>query len=85
MSKKHKKVCTTLNFIEYFLILVSTIAWCVSVFAFPFLVGTPLGIASSAIELKTCAITARIKRYKSVIEKNKIRYDKIVKLDTIEV
>ena len=25
MSKKHKKVCTTLNYIEYFLILDSTI------------------------------------------------------------
>ena len=25
MSKKHKKVCTTLNYIEHFLILASTI------------------------------------------------------------
>ena len=30
MSKKDKKVCTTLNYIEHFLILVSTITGCIS-------------------------------------------------------
>ena len=34
MSKKHKKVCTTLNYIEYFLILACTITGCVSISAF---------------------------------------------------
>ena len=29
------------------------------------LVGIPLGITSSAIEFKICAITARIQKYKS--------------------
>ena len=30
MSKKHKKICTTLNYIERYLILGSTITGCVS-------------------------------------------------------
>ena len=34
MSKKHKKICTTLNFIENFLILASRITGCVSISAF---------------------------------------------------
>ena len=34
MSKKHKKVCATLNYIEHFLILASLVTGCVSVSAF---------------------------------------------------
>ena len=60
MSKKHKKVCTTLNYIEHFLILGSTITGCVSISAFASLVGIPIGITSSAIVLKICEITAGI-------------------------
>ena len=52
MSKKHKKVCTSVNQIEQLLILVSTIIELVSVFAFVSLVGIPIGITSSAIGLK---------------------------------
>ena len=33
MSKKHKKVCTTLNHTEQFLILGSTITGCISIYA----------------------------------------------------
>ena len=58
MSKKHKKVCTTLNYIEHFLISDSTITGCVSISAFASLVGIPIGITSAAIGLKICAITA---------------------------
>ena len=58
MSKKHKKVCTTLNYTEQFLILGSTITGCVSISAFASLVGIPIGITSSAIGLKICTITA---------------------------
>ena len=29
MSRKHKKVCTTVNYIEHFLILPSTITGCI--------------------------------------------------------
>ena len=64
MSKKHKKVCTTLNYIEHFLILGSTIAGCVSISAFASLVGIPIVIANSAIGFKICAITAAITKYK---------------------
>ena len=89
MSKKHKKVCTTLNYIEHFLILTSTINGCVSISAFPSLVGIPIGITSSAFGLKICAINAEIKKYTSIIKKKKSD-DKIVlpaksKLNSIEV
>ena len=63
MSKKYKKVCTTLNYIEHFLILASTITGCVSISAFASLVGIPIGITSSTIGLIICAITARIKKH----------------------
>ena len=44
MIKKHKKVCTTLNYIKLSLILISPIIGCVSISAFAFLVGVPIGI-----------------------------------------
>ena len=31
MSKKHKSICATLNYIEHFLIVASTITGCVSI------------------------------------------------------
>ena len=68
MSKKHKKVCITLNYIENFLILPSTITGCVSTSDFTSLVGIPVGITSSAIGLNICAITAEIKKYTSIIK-----------------
>ena len=39
----------------------------VSIFAFASLVGVPVGVASLALGLKICAITARIKNYKLII------------------
>ena len=90
MSKRHKKVCTNLNYIEHFLIVASKITGCISISAFSSLIGIPLGITSFAIGLKICAITAGIKKYKSIIKKNKKKHDKIVllaksKLNSIEV
>ena len=90
MSKKHKKVCTTLNYIEHFLIVASSITECISISVFASLIGIPIGITSSAKELKICAITAGIKKYKSIIKKKKKKHDKIVllaksKLNSIEV
>ena len=61
MSRKHKKVCTTLIYIENFLILASTITGCFSISAFASLIGIPVGIISFAIKLKTCEITTGIK------------------------
>ena len=80
MSKKHKKVCATLNYIEHLLILVSTISGCISISAFASLLGIPIEITSSAIELKICAITARVKKYKSIIKKKKKKHNKITLL-----
>ena len=40
----------------------------------------PVGITSSWIGLKICAITAGIKNYKSMIKKKKKKHDKIVLL-----
>ena len=73
MSKKHRKVCTALNYNEHFLILAYTITGCISIPAFAFLLGIPIGIISSAIGFKICAITAGIKKYKSIIKKKRIR------------
>ena len=80
MSEQHKKVWTVLNYIEHFLILASAVTRCISIYGFAFLLGTPVGIASSAIRLKICSITALIKRYKSMIKKKKKKHDKIVLL-----
>ena len=52
MSKEHKKGCTTLHFIEHFLILASTFTGLVSICSFASLVGIPTGITSFAIGLK---------------------------------
>ena len=70
-------------------ILVSTVTGCISISAFSSFVCVPVGITSSAVGIKLCAITAGIKKYKSIIRKKK-NHDKIVllgkvKLNTIEV
>ena len=80
MSKKHKKICTTLDYIKHFLILASSITGCVSISAFVSLIVSPIGITSSAIGLKICAVTAWIKNYKSIIKKKKKKQEKIVSL-----
>ena len=70
MSRKHKKVCTTLNYIVHFPILaISTITRCISISAFASLLGIPIGILSSAIDLKIYAIAGGIKKHKSTIKK----------------
>ena len=66
LSKKHKKVSTVLNCDEHCLILVSAITGCVSISAVTSLLNIPIGIMISAICLKICAITASIKKYKSI-------------------
>ena len=80
MSTKQKDVCTTVNYIENFLILGSAITGRVSISTFASLAGIPIGITSSAIGLKICATTAAIKKYKSIIKKKKKKDDKIVRL-----
>ena len=60
MSKKHKKVYVTLSYTEHFLFLTSE---CMSISGLACLVGVPIGITSSAVGLKLCAITAGMKKY----------------------
>ena len=70
--------------------LASTITECISISAFASLLGIPIGLTSSAIGLKICAIAAGMKRYRSIIKKKKKKHDKTVllaksKLNSIEV
>ena len=44
MSKKYEKICATLNYIEYFLILASAITKCISLSTFASLIGIPMGL-----------------------------------------
>ena len=90
MSKKHQDVCTTLNYIEQFLVLASTITGCISISASAYLIGIPIGMTSSAVGFKICALTAGIKKCKSIIKKKKKKHDKIKvlaksKLNSLEV
>ena len=58
MSKRHKKRCRGFNYVGHLLIVIYTITGCVF-------------ICISVIGLKICAITARIKKYKSIIRKKR--------------
>ena len=50
MSKKRKIICTTLNYIEHFLILASTITGCISISAFAFLIGILKAITTKLVQ-----------------------------------
>ena len=91
MSKRDKKVCATLNYIEHIIILVSTITRCILISAFASLIGIPIGITRYSIGLKIYAIAAAVyKNYKSIAKKKKNKHGKIEllpksKLNIIEV
>ena len=91
MSRKHKKFCRVLNYIDHLLLLISdTVIRCISISYFASSVGIPIGIASSAVTLKICVIIAGIKKYKSIIKNKKKKHNNIVllaksKLNSIEV
>ena len=72
------------------LVLVSMITSCASISEFASIVCVPVGIASSAVGIKICAITGGIKKYKPIAKQKRKKHDKIVllgknKLSTIEV
>ena len=71
MSKKHKNVFATLNYIQYLLILASTITGCALILGFDSLVDISTGYTSSAIGLQQCAVTAEIKKYLPIINKKR--------------
>ena len=64
-------MCRALNYFENFLVFVSAASGCISISAFASLAGVPVGIVSYAVELKTCALTTGIIKYKSIIKKKK--------------
>ena len=82
-SEKRKRRCGPFNCFEHFCAFVSAISGCVSISPFASLVGVPVGIASSAVGLKICAITAGIKKCNSIIKKKRKKHDKIVSLAKI--
>ena len=71
MSRKHKKVCWAANYIEHFLALAPAITECISITDLAFLLGVPIGITSSSIGLKICAIATGILKKMSVLRKRK--------------
>ena len=77
-SKKHKKVCKTLNYVEQILILVSAVTGCFSISTFVPLVVISIGITSSAIRLIICVITVGIPKYKPR-KKEKLKGKRIIK------
>ena len=90
MSKKYKKTRKYLNYVKHLFILASTITNCVLISPFASLFCVPVGITSSAAGIKICAITAGIRKFKSIIKKKKKKLDKITllgkdKSNTIEV
>ena len=68
MSDNHKETYKYLNYIKQFLILSSAITSFISV---TLLIVVPVGITSSAVRLKICAITSEIKKHKSVLKKRR--------------
>ena len=71
MSRKRKKVCASLNHFKDFLFLASAITGCISISSFASLISSPIRVTDSIKGLKTCAIAAGIKRYKSIVKKRK--------------
>ena len=69
MSEKYKKTYKCLNYVEYLLILASTVTGCVSFSVLASLVCVPVGITSSAVGEKLCVTTAGIIMYKSIMKK----------------
>ena len=83
-------MCKTLNYFERFFVFISAVSSCVWISAFALLLGIPISITSSEVELKICAIAAGNKNYKSINKKNKKKNNKLVflgkdKSNTIKV
>ena len=66
----NSKLYWTLSFF-----LASEVTGCISISLFASLLGIPIGITSSSIGLKICAITSGIKKFKSITKKKKKKHD----------
>ena len=77
ISKKHKKTCTALNYVEHLLISVSMVTGCVSIF-FCFFNWYSCRYCEFCNWIKNLhKITAWIKKYKPIIKKKRKKYHKI--------
>ena len=79
MSKKHKKLNEFKlngNF-TYFTVYYH---WISFNFCLSLLVDIPIGVSSSVVGLKICAIAPRIKKNKSIIKKKRKNHDKLALL-----
>ena len=90
MSKNLQKVCRLLNYPKYILIFISPVSGYDSISAFTLLVENTVGITSSEMGLKICAITAAIKKHKLIIETKRKKHNHIgllskSKINTIEI
>ena len=65
------------------LVLVTTVTGCILISEFASLVCVYVGITSYVVGSKICAVTAGIKKYKSIIKKKKKMHDKTVLLKRI--
>ena len=74
---KSIKNCRSLNYFEYFIILVSVVSGWVLISAFPSLVSAPVDISRSEVGLKICVLIAGIKKYKLIIKKKTKKHDNI--------
>ena len=69
MSKKYKKTCTYLNYVEQLLISVSTVIGCVSISGIALLVCVPVDITSSAVGIKIWGISAESRKRRKSMKK----------------
>ena len=77
MSRNYEKICTTLNYIEHFLILASAVTGFISIFASALFFG--FLFFEFCKRIKICVIVAGIKSYRSEIKKKK-KHNRIVLL-----
>ena len=70
----YSQIYWTLSYLAF------AIAGCISISVFASLLGIPIGTISSKKGFKICAITAEIKKYKSIMKKKKKKHYKLVLL-----
>ena len=64
LNNGNKKVCKTLNYIEYYFTVAFAVIVCISIYALASLVYISKEITSSSVGLNICAKIATIKKYK---------------------
>ena len=64
LNNGNKKVCKTLNYIEYFFTVAFAVIPCISIYALASLLYISKEITSSSVGLNICAKIATIKKYK---------------------